>query len=472
MPAPKIITAGIVFFGNSTIANGEKTVREMIHISNLIFMRTLNVKLKPAFFNQYNEHQNFIDDPIGIFKEVCENIGKVKKYKQEADILILVTDYPSKQLAVGMAQPQSACSEDFACAVVTKISQREDTFIHEIGHLFGAPHDGKDECIYNKENPKDENLTIMLPTGSGKISNNSQFSKCTTQQMNKYLTKEKCGKPLTEIFNDQKVPETCGDGILDPGEECDAGLGFCGSNSCCGCNCKLNPGSQCNPQKGSECCSNDCKFLSSGTNCGEYGHTVCSPAQKCNGKNSKCEKSNTDGLQCKYESISDIQFTPTENHAMICNSNQCVSRDFLCNLHIKGSQTCILKTQLSVDFGECSRLRCTVPMFNNTCVNINLPMLIPRYYHNNPAIQYEVDDNFFEASNAILDSMPCGKLGGKCLAGICLEVKNPMLILFKLGLNSLLAKIWAIVFTLTIITSSSYWLITRSFLLYENIKST
>lgn len=113
------------------------------------------------------------------------------------------------------------------------IEQSFLTFAHEVGHALGADHD---------------NGEFVMRPSSGTI--HPQFSPQSLQEISNNLNKNELPFliELQDFKNQQarfkNLPETCGNGILDQGEECDSG-NQCFLNKCCDCTCRLRPQKQC-----------------------------------------------------------------------------------------------------------------------------------------------------------------------------------------------------------------------------------
>jgi cysteine-rich repeat protein len=98
---------------------------------------------------------------------------------------------------------------------------------HEIGHNFGAWHDGEsspEPCTAGAPFGH-----IMWPSIGGGM--DDTFSDCTRSTVAGNVAAASCIGPA--------IPAGCGDGTLDPGEECDDGNND--SGDCCRLDCKFDP---------------------------------------------------------------------------------------------------------------------------------------------------------------------------------------------------------------------------------------
>lgn len=114
----------------------------------------------------------------------------------------------------------------------------------ELGHNFGLTHDSTRGYI-------------MSPTSSS-WSFSTAFSSQSTRQMDGAVNQSAClsSRPVAPPTNG-----TCGNGFVDPGEECDPGLG---SDTCC-VRCRVNR-PQCACANSQPCCKNG-QFLAKGSVC-------------------------------------------------------------------------------------------------------------------------------------------------------------------------------------------------------------
>lgn len=118
------------------------------------------------------------------------------------------------------------------------------TVAHEMGHNFGMVHDephcGCDDCV-------------MKSTAGSHI----DWSFCSVQQLEKSFENglDYCLKNKPKNLFDSR---TCGNGILEDGEQCDCGpRKFCNNNCCDPDTCKLHANASC--ATGSCCDMDTCK---------------------------------------------------------------------------------------------------------------------------------------------------------------------------------------------------------------------
>ena len=120
----------------------------------------------------------------------------------------------------------------------------------------------------------------------------------------------------------------CGNGVREPGEDCDCGA-ECGIDNCCdGTTCKFKGNAQCDDLQ-DDCCK-DCKLLAKNTVC-RQSTDICSFTQTCDGVNAKCPNvvREPDGKSCAL----------SNSTGTTCASGICTSRDLQCRSIISTVQT-------------------------------------------------------------------------------------------------------------------------------------
>jgi cysteine-rich repeat protein len=174
---------------------------------------------------------------------------------------------------IGIAYVGVLCSRNYGVGISEDFSSNNFSMSlllsHEIGHNFGAGHDGNSPCGSSGFG------NIMWPSlGGGMI---DEFSACSKSVMASAITAASCILPA--------VPQSCGDGILDVGEDCDDGNNV--SGDCCRLDCQLESfGSICGTD-GDECTDDICNGSGS---CQKFNNTapcqdgdICTTAGQCGG---------------------------------------------------------------------------------------------------------------------------------------------------------------------------------------------
>lgn len=213
--------------------------------------------------------------------------------------------------------------------VIALTSTEWQVFAHETGHTFGAVHD----CVKSTcPGGADAQPCCPLSTGTcdagGKFIMNpstgadiSVFSQCTIGNICSGLKGNVKSDCLSTNRNVKLYTgSSCGNGIVETGEDCDCGsTESCGNNSCCDPKtCKFTTGSVCDPSN-EDCCTQQCKFAGSDKTC-RASTGPCDPEEKCSGTSGLCpeDKHKDNGQSC--------------GDGLECASGTCTSRDQQCKV--------------------------------------------------------------------------------------------------------------------------------------------
>ncbi|EPB87514.1 hypothetical protein HMPREF1544_05708 [Mucor circinelloides 1006PhL] len=248
---------------------------------------------------------------------------------------------------------------------------------HEVGHGFGAIHDctsrmcpckGECGCCPLSDTVCSAGDTyLMNPTSN--VSTND-FSPCSVSDIcNTFPNIGYCLK-LPDLRTGGSF-SLCGNGILEPGEECDSGL--TDSDCCYARTCKLKPNAICDDYS-NQCCLN-CTIAPKETIC-RPAVSECDTTEYCTGESSQCpvDLFDADGSDCA-------------NGTMKCASGICTSRDQQCMA--RGLRQNISE-QCSFQKDSCL-ISCTDPKDSRNCLML---------------------------SGMFLDGTECG-LAGFCQKGTC-----------------------------------------------------
>lgn len=165
----------------------------------------------------------------------------------------------------------------------------------------------------------------------------------------------------------------CGNGIKEPGEECDAGPN---GSQCCSTECKLTSGSVCDPST-QGCCTDQCQFQSSGFVCRASKDPQCDTEETCSGTSADCpvDATKSDGDSCG-------------SNGLTCASGICTSRNQQCQE--QGASLNLQEACPANADNSCS-VSCRDPTRANSCIILQ--------------------QNF-------IDGTSCG-YGGRCQGGNC-----------------------------------------------------
>ncbi|KAM5194678.1 disintegrin and metalloproteinase domain-containing protein 10-like isoform 2-T2 [Mantella aurantiaca] len=158
------------------------------------------------------------------------------------------------------------------------------TLAHELGHSMGSPHDEDTECAKFTVSSPYGNYLMYPRAVDGNQYNNDKFSPCSIHYISSLLKIKK-----DQCFVESDRP-TCGNQIVEAGEQCDVGLND--NDTCCysasageGLQCTLKPEKQCSPSQG-QCCSQLCTLKPKGDRCRDEAE--CTFEDFCTGESPKC----------------------------------------------------------------------------------------------------------------------------------------------------------------------------------------
>ncbi|CAH7670467.1 Disintegrin-like metalloprotease [Phakopsora pachyrhizi] len=232
---------------------------------------------------------------------------------------------------------------------------------HEIAHNFGAIHDCDSGCTssggccpFSQTSCNPDSDYIMAATATSSISN---FSPCSIGNICSLLGKggdkldSSCLSEPNKHFT-LKLNQ-CGNGILEPGEDCDPGMV---SSPCCQWGtCKFATGAVCDP-KHSSCCTQTCQYAPTGTICRPVSDPNCDVAESCPGNSAECpvDKFMDNGSKCGATGA-----------GLSCAAGVCTSRDEQCK--IAGKRLGLTKACDPSATMDC-RITCQDPKSQSSCV--------------------------------------------------------------------------------------------------------
>ncbi|XP_021431767.2 disintegrin and metalloproteinase domain-containing protein 8 isoform X1 [Oncorhynchus mykiss] len=168
------------------------------------------------------------------------------------------------------------------------------TIAHEMGHNLGMSHDTSGctcgTSLYNDNCVMADRLRSVYP---------ELFSGCSQEQLSDFLERANPSCLQDTPSSDKLyVGPACGNGFLDPGEECDCGTVEECKNPCCDpTTCRLTEGSSCDH---GTCCEN-CQLKQATSLC-RAASSDCDLAEYCTGTSEHCPEDTfkMNGKPCNY----------------------------------------------------------------------------------------------------------------------------------------------------------------------------
>ncbi|KAG8512506.1 Disintegrin and metalloproteinase domain-containing protein 18 [Galemys pyrenaicus] len=294
------------------------------------------------------------------------------------DVAFLLT-YRKHPKYIGATFPATICNKSYNAG----IAMYPDTITLEgysviiaqlLGLKIGLTYDDihkcscpRDICIMNHEAVYSSGIKI--------------FSNCSVNDYRYFVSKheDKCLKKISNVQPLYQNRSVCGNGILEPNEECDCGRKEeCQFKMCCDYNtCKLIGSAKCGS---GSCCTSKCEISVAGTPCRKSVDEECDFTEYCNGNSSNCVPDTYafNGKLCNFGTA-------------YCYNGQCQTTDNQCAkivhkvlhlpvlkkliLYVKGLETVVSKihnrylVNRSMDV-LCGKLACVWPHNNTSKINV------------------------------------------------------------------------------------------------------
>ncbi|CAB3227732.1 unnamed protein product [Arctia plantaginis] len=265
--------------------------REMTLIANHMnaVFSPLNIFIALVGVEVWNDYDEILlpDDSLTVLNNFLEYRRNVMVKKNILnDFAFLLTVQKFEGTVIGKAYVQKICSHKSSGGVgnyhtsVTGLLAM--TVAHELGHSFGMSHDEDSNCECQK------NKCVMSSTSTEIIP--TAWSSCSLSSLALSFSKglDYClrNKPKS-IFDSS----TCGNGFVEPGEQCDCGAPAVGDshNSCRACcdprTCLLRENATCST--GMCCDLKTCRPMAVGTVC-RSAKSECDLPEYCTGQSEYC----------------------------------------------------------------------------------------------------------------------------------------------------------------------------------------
>ncbi|XP_039308211.1 disintegrin and metalloproteinase domain-containing protein unc-71 isoform X10 [Solenopsis invicta] len=268
-----------------------EVVHDAIQVANIadLYFRTLNTRVSVVYIETWKgSNQVPIDNGIDIDQALLSfnDYTMRRMYQGAQDTTQLLTGETFSGGESGVAVPETVCSQR-SVGISVDLNTYEPhllagTMAHMIGHNIGMSHDdGRNDC-----NCRDWHGCIMAQSIVG-LENVQpyKFSECSKTD---YIEALKSGHGIC-LFNkpnELEIRRSCGNRVIDDGEQCDCGsLEECKEyDPCCDpITCKLTTEAECATGP----CCNDCKLRARGVVCRESTNE-CDLPEVCSGDSGQC----------------------------------------------------------------------------------------------------------------------------------------------------------------------------------------
>ncbi|XP_058811706.1 disintegrin and metalloproteinase domain-containing protein 12-like isoform X2 [Topomyia yanbarensis] len=289
---------------------------DLVNIMNAIY-RPLNIYLALVGVVIWSDK-----DAIDITEDSKKTLENFLSYRRNTllkliphDNAHLLTGMHFSDSVVGKAEMGSMCTYAGSGGVevvdTNFVALQASTVAHEMGHNFNMDHDGP-ECRCPSGN------CVMAPKTVRSQAAPKDWSSCSLEYLATGL-KHGIGACLKNKPAKMFVKSTCGNGLLEPGEECDCGLPHVCDTKCCDAmTCRLTVNATCAI---GECCDLErCQLHQAGARC-RSAVGECDLPEYCDGQTAFCPK--------------DVYLRDTEPCAggkAYCYQGQCKTRDSQCRV--------------------------------------------------------------------------------------------------------------------------------------------
>ncbi|XP_014487434.1 PREDICTED: disintegrin and metalloproteinase domain-containing protein 12 isoform X2 [Dinoponera quadriceps] len=280
---------------NENLSKVYQHCKDIANIINSLYM-PLNIFIALVGVQVWTESDEIALSPNG--DTTLSNFLRYRREKLLQDIpndnAQLLTRITFEGGVVGKALKGPICTYQFSGGVSMDHSNVVGlvaaTVAHEMGHNFGMEHDGAGcDC------PEDKCIMASSSGSSGPI----HWSSCSLEHLTLAFEHgmDYCLRNKPQKLFDSPI---CGNGFVEPGEQCDCGLKENCDNPCCNVTtCMLHSNASCAT---GECCDlKTCRPKNAGTECRSADHE-CDLPEYCTGQSEYCPADvfKIDGETCNH----------------------------------------------------------------------------------------------------------------------------------------------------------------------------
>ncbi|KAM6106783.1 disintegrin and metalloproteinase domain-containing protein 2-like [Pterocles gutturalis] len=315
---------GYKYMGSDTNAAMQKVIQVFNSINNMFNALHLTVVL--SSLELWTE-----ENKISTAGEGDDLLQRFLQWKQshlalQSHDMAYLLVYRHRAAFVGAAAPGKACQRDAAGAVaVYHEAETLESFsvllAQLLGRSLGIGYDESRECRCPAR------VCLMSPRARH-LGGAKAFSSCSIRDFETFLRRDggTCLFKRPHLAGvSYRRRAACGNGVVEPGEQCDCGTAqACLKDKCCTRTCRFKPGVKCS----SGLCCSACQFKQPNSPCRPPADAQCDLAEFCNGSSASCPPDLyvQDGHGC-------------EHGTGYCYKGRCQSPDLQCRrLYGRGSK--------------------------------------------------------------------------------------------------------------------------------------
>ncbi|NXP80173.1 ADA32 protein, partial [Ramphastos sulfuratus] len=198
--------------------------------------------------------------------------------------LALLLLYKAQAASTGATMQGTACQSDAGVVAVYQRFMTVESFsvllTQLLGHSLGMSYDDAHHCHCHRH-------TCIMSHMALFTEGTKAFSNCSIKDFETFL-KQKGSSCLFSRGSWRRLSfqaAKCGNGVVEPGEQCDCGAGeACSKDKCCTKTCRFQPGVKCS----SGLCCSDCQFKQQNTSCRLAADPECDLPEVCTGSSASC----------------------------------------------------------------------------------------------------------------------------------------------------------------------------------------
>ncbi|XP_033375288.1 disintegrin and metalloproteinase domain-containing protein 32-like [Parus major] len=286
--SPKYLTVYVVldkalynYMGSDPNAVTQKVIQAFNLINNMF--NPLNVTIVLSSLELWAE-----GDKISTAGDTDDLLQRFLQWKQlslepQAHNIASLLGYREQGAFTAAAAPGGACERDAAATVAlyhgkVTLESFSTLLAQGLGRSLGMDQDSPRGCSCPGR------VCTMSPQALH-FSGAKAFSNCSSRAFESFLRRGRGACLFGSPRLSRRSGALCGNGVLDPGEQCDCGTAQeCLKNRCCTQTCRLKPRARC----ASGLCCRGCQFKRRNSVCRPAADAQCDLPEFCSGSSASC----------------------------------------------------------------------------------------------------------------------------------------------------------------------------------------